>query len=102
MSDIIIPSPDEARLKKELEGKNDVYSMRLKRYISMPDLSRTPGSPIAEIVEKASKVESLKNFDVIEIPEIIPTDIMFDLFNMPEGHPARSTSDTYYVNEKHV
>lgn len=102
MVKIVIPSRDEATLKKELEAKNDVYSMRLKRYLSMPDLSRTPESPLAEIVERASKVESLKGFDVIEIPEIIPTDIMFDLFNMPEGHPARSKSDTYYVDDTHV
>ncbi|MDP2642186.1 MAG: hypothetical protein Q8P21_02760, partial [bacterium] len=33
---------------------------------------------------------------------IIPVDIMFDLFNMPPGHPARSKSDTYYVDDNHV
>src|SRR3989344_4112851 len=102
MAKIIITSEEEKTLKKELESKNDVYSNRLKRYISMPDLSRTPNSPIGEIVEHASRVESLKNFDVIEIPEIISTDVMFDLFNMPPGHPARSKSDTYYVDDKYV
>src|SRR3989338_6453884 len=102
MADIVITSPEEDKLKKELEAKNDVYSMRLKRYLAMPDLSRTPGSPLAEIVARASKVESLKGFDVIKVSEIIPTNIMFDLFNMPPGHPARSKSDTYYVNEKNV
>lgn len=102
MANIKITSPEETALKKELENKNDVYSMRLKRYLAMPDLSRAPGSPLAEIVKRASKVESLKGFDVIEIPEILPLNIMFDLFNMPEGHPARSKSDTYYVDEGHV
>src|SRR5207248_2806747 len=38
----------------------------------------------------------------IEVPEIIPTHILFDLFNMPPGHPARSRSDTYYVDDDHV
>lgn len=102
MSKITISSEEENKLKKELGEKDDAYSMRLKRYIALPDLSRTPNSPLKEIVDRASKVENLKGFDVIEIPEIIPTDIMFDLFNMPEGHPARSKSDTYYVNENHV
>ncbi len=102
MADIKITSKEETKLKEELESKNDVYSMRLKRYLDMPDLSHTPESPLAEIVSLASKVESLKGFDVIEIPEIIPIDIMFDLFNMPEGHPARSKSDTYYVDDTHV
>ncbi|HEY4502928.1 MAG TPA: hypothetical protein VJC14_00605 [Candidatus Paceibacterota bacterium] len=102
MANIVIPSLLEETLKKDLEEKNDVYSMRLKRYISMPDLSRTENSPLKEIVDRASKTESLKGFDVIKIPEIIPTNILFDLFNMPEGHPARSSSDTYYVDEENV
>lgn len=102
MAKIKIPSHEEVALKKDLEGKQGVYSMRLKRYLSMPDLSRAAESPLKEIVDRASKTESLKGFDVIEIPEIIPTNIMFDLFNMPEGHPARSKSDTYYVDDTHV
>src|SRR3989338_5807015 len=102
MSKITIVSPEEKALKKELEDKKDAYSLRLKRYLSMPDLSRTPNSPLFEIVERASKTESLKDFDVIEVPEIIPIDIMFDLFNMPPGNPARSKSDTYYVDENNV
>lgn len=102
MADIKITSEEEIKLKKELSIRNDVYSMRLKRYLEMPDLSRAPESPLKEIVNRASKVESLKGFDVIKIPEIIPVDIMFDLFNMPEGHPARSKSDTYYVDDTHV
>jgi phenylalanyl-tRNA synthetase alpha chain len=74
----------------------------MKRYLNMPDLSRTPGSPLKEIVDRAMKVKSLKGFDVIEIPEIVPTRVLFDLFNMPPGHPARSKSDTYYVDEEYV
>ncbi|MFA6076911.1 MAG: hypothetical protein WC735_02440 [Candidatus Paceibacterota bacterium] len=97
-----ITSPEEAALRKDLEPKTDAHSMRLKRYLSMPDLSRTPGSPLEEIVRKAKEVSSLKNFDEIKIPEIVPTKILFDLFNMPEGHPARSPSDTYYVDENNV
>ena len=97
-----ISTPEEAKLRKDLEPKTDANSMRLKRYLSMPDLSRTPGSPLEEIVKKAKEVSSLKGFDEIKIPEIVPTNILFDLFNMPEGHPARSPSDTYYVNENNV
>lgn len=99
---ITINSEDEMRLKKDLETKDDVATNRLKRYLSTPDLSRTEGSPLKEIVDRTLAVKSLENFDLIEIPEIVPTDILFDLFNMPEGHPARSPSDTYYVDEKNV
>jgi len=99
---ITITSEDETRLKKELESKTDVESLRIKRYLNMSDLSRTEGSPLKEVVDRASQVNSLKGFDVIKIPEIIPTNILFDLFNMPPGHPARSKSDTYYVNDEFV
>ena len=68
----------------------------------MPDLSRLEGSPIKEIVDRARIVKSLSGFDEIEIPEIIPVNILFDLFNMGEDHPARSRSDTYYIDQKNV
>ncbi len=100
--DIVIKSETEDSLKKDLENKNDVQSQRLKRYLNMPDLSRTEGSPLQEIVEKAKGVKSLAGFDDIKIPEIVPTNVLFDLFNMPPGHPARSKSDTYYVDEENV
>ena len=70
--------------------------------MALPDLSRTEGSPLKEVVDRTLKVKSLESFDVVEIPEIVPTNILFDLFNMPEGHPARSKSDTYYVDETNV
>lgn len=102
MSDIKIKSKEAEALRQQLEDRHDADSERMKRYLAMPDLSRTPGSPLKEIVDRASKTESLKGFDVIEIPEIVPTHITFDLFNMPPGHPARSRSDTYYVDEDHI
>jgi phenylalanyl-tRNA synthetase alpha chain len=32
----------------------------------------------------------------------VPADFSFDLFDFPAGHPARSKSDTYYVNDKNI
>ncbi len=99
---IKIDSPEEKSLKSALETRHDSEAERIKRFLAMPDLSRTPGSPLKEVVERASGVKSLEGFDVIEIPEIVPVSILFDLFNMPEGHPARSKSDTYYVDDNNV
>lgn len=100
--DIIIQSKEEETLKQHLEGRNDSESRRLLRFLALPDLSRTEGSPLKEIVDRAKKVKSLEGFDDIQVPEIVPTNILFDLFNMPQGHPARSKSDTYYVDDTHV
>lgn len=102
MQNIEIISKEEADLKKELENKKDAYSERLKRYLSMPDLSRTHGSPIKEIVDRILANPYFKDLDTIQIPEIVPADISFDLFDFPMDHPARSKSDTYYINDKNI
>ncbi len=102
MSDIKIKSKEEEELKRQLEGRHDAESERMKRYLAMPDLSRTAGSPIHEIVKRILAEKDYKKFDVIEVPEIVPADISFDLFDFPPEHPARSKSDTYYVDGKNI
>lgn len=99
---IEIDKSEEVRLRKELEARTDIEAARIKRYLSMPDLSRTPGSPLHEIVEQVKKAPSFEGFDVIEIPEIVPAAISFDLFDFPEDHPARKASDTYYVDKDNI
>src|SRR3989344_1479459 len=100
--EIVVDAKESEILRQKLAQKQDPDSKRMTRFLSMPDLSRTPGNPLHEIVQRVMSVEGMKNLDVIEIPEIISTNILFDLFNMPSGHPARSTSDTYYVDPEHV
>src|SRR3989338_5785445 len=99
---IKIESAEEVELKNKLAERHDPEAERIKRYLAMPDLSRTDGSPLFEIVERVKKVAILEKFDSIKIPEIVPVDISFDLFDFPSDHPARSKSDTYYVDEKNV
>ena len=100
--EINIRSEKEEGLRKGLEKKHDAESKRLLRFLKMPDLSRTPESPLKEVVDRTISVRSLEGFDIIDVPEIISIHILFDLFNMPPGHPARSKSDTYYVNDEYV
>lgn len=99
---ITIDRSEENRLRAELEKRTDAEAVRIRRYLAMPDLSRTEGSPLHEIIRRVHHVPSLSGLDVIEIPEIVPAEISFDLFDFPRDHPARSKSDTYYVNEKHI
>ncbi len=100
--DIIISTTDEENLKKELEKRTDFEAARIRRYLSMPDLSRTEGSPIKEVVDRILAYPHFKDLDTIKTPEIVPADISFDLFDFPADHPARSKSDTYYVDEKNI
>lgn len=99
---IIINTDEENYLKKELEKRNDFEAQRIRRYLSMPDLSRTPGSPVKEIVDRILSSPYFKDLDIIQTPEILPADISFDLFDFPTDHPARSKTDTYYVDEKNI
>jgi phenylalanyl-tRNA synthetase alpha chain len=100
--DIKIDRSEEARLRAGLETRTDVEAARMKRYLMMPDLSRTPGSPLHAILERVQQVPSLAGLDTIEIPEIVPADISFDLFDFPKDHVARSASDTYYADDKNI
>ena len=93
---------DQEAVMRSLEARHDAEAERMKRYLGMSDLSRTPGSPLYEIVEKARSIPVLKNFDNVIIPEIVPADVSFDLFDFAPNHPARSKSDTYYADDTHI
>ncbi len=100
--DIVIPRDDEKRLRAHLAGRTDAEATRMMRYLEMPDLSRTEGSPLHELVRRISSIPDFKGFDTITVPEIVSTEIAFDLFDFPANHPARSKSDTYYVDDSNV
>lgn len=100
--EIKIDTHKQDALIQSLEQRTDVEAGRIKRYLGMLDLSRKEGNPLAEIVKRVQKVPALAGLDVIEIPEIVPVDITFDLFDFPDDHVARSPSDTYYIDETHI
>lgn len=99
---IIVDSSEEKALRQELEKRGDPESLRMKRFLNMPDLSRVEGNPIQQLAERITTLPDFKDFDIIQIPEIVPVDISFDLFDFPADHPARSKSDTYYVDDKNI
>lgn len=102
MKNYVISREEEKALLSEFTKRNDIEAQRIKRYLAMPDLSRTPGSPLHEIMKRVTTLPLLNGFDHIDIPEVIPTNILFDLFNFAADHPARSKSDTYYIDSKNV
>lgn len=101
-SNIIIEPKEEQAIRKQVEKKDDPQSLRVKRFLEMPDLSRTPGSPIYELARRIINLPDFKDFDVIQVPEIVKVDLSFDLFDFPPEHPARSKSDTYYVTDNDI
>lgn len=99
---IEIKSEEEEILIKSLENKHDAESERLKRYLNMADLSRADGNPIKEVVERMISVPDFKDFEIVKVPEVVPTSIAFDLFDFSPSHPARSKSDTYFLDDKNI
>lgn len=102
MKEIIIDSPEEKKLLEELEKRTDAEALRMKRFLKMPDLSRAEGSPIRDIAEKVVNIPDFKDFYILKVPEIVPAKESFDIFNFPLDHPARSRSDTYFVNDNYI
>lgn len=97
-----IKSKEEEILRKQLRERKNPESERLVRFLNMPDLSRLDGSPIHELAERIINLEDFADFDVIQVPEIVPANVSFDLFDFPQDHPARSSSDTYYLNSDYI
>ena len=99
---ITISLDDQKEAISAIQSKTDPNSLRIKRFLGYKDLSRTPGSPLHEMIQRLEKIESLKNFDQIQVPEVVDAGVSFDLFNFPSDHPARSKSDTYYLDDTHI
>lgn len=99
---IVVQSEEETALRNALTNKHDSDSERLKRYLAMPDLSRTLENPLHELINRILGIERFSDFDIIQVPEIVDAGVSFDLFNFPPDHPARSHSDTYYIDDKNI
>ncbi|MEK7599205.1 MAG: hypothetical protein AAB474_01995 [Patescibacteria group bacterium] len=99
---IEIKSKEETDLIKSLKKRDDPEAKRLLRFFDMPDLSREKTSPLSELIRRICGIRRFSDFDDIKIPEIVPADASFNLFNFPPDHPARSRSDTYYVDDRHI
>lgn len=99
---IEIESQEEEKLKKTLKKRNDAEAKRLLRFLDFPDLSRDKSSPLFELVRRIKDIKHFSDFDEIKVPEIVRASVSFDLFNFPPEHPARSRSDTYYIDDNYI
>jgi len=87
---IEIKSREESEFQKDLEKRDDSDAQRMVRFLNYPDLTRDESSPLFELVRRIKNIGHFFDFDEIKTPEIVPSDICFDLFNYPIDHPARS------------
>jgi phenylalanyl-tRNA synthetase alpha chain len=101
-SEYAVPLEEQRTLLEKLKSRGDTEAKRLQEYLALPDLTRLDGNPTKAVTDRVINLPTFQGFDVIKTPDVIPSEIVFDLFNFPKDHPARSRSDTYYVDEKHI
>ncbi|MEK7657603.1 MAG: hypothetical protein AAB366_00160 [Patescibacteria group bacterium] len=90
------------QLLERLRQKDDITAQRIKKLLALPDLTRKENSPLKFIVDKILAMEMFKDFDVIEVPEIVSVRNNFDLLNAPLDHPSRKETDTYYLDKDYI
>lgn len=95
-------TPEIEALNAELNSRHDIEAERLKRFLAMPDLSRTQGSPLEDLVQRVIALPRFADFHILNVPEIVGYDLSFDMFNFPIDHPARNPSDTYFLNKDYI
>ena len=67
----IIPNEEEKKLLKSLDKREDADALRMKRYLSMPDLSAQPAVPFMKLF-RILNIPEIAKLDVIKNPEIVP------------------------------
>ncbi|MHB8962765.1 MAG: phenylalanine--tRNA ligase subunit alpha [Saccharofermentanales bacterium] len=69
--------------------------------VTVPGISRTFGSrhPISQVIDEICEIFIGLGFTVADGPEIEYDRYNFEMLNIPYGHPARDTQDTFYINE---
>src|SRR5438445_2094350 len=99
---IAIQSPAEREMISRIEKQDDFKSLRIRKLLNLPDLTRKENSPIKFIVDRVVDLPRFKDFDIVSIPKIVSVKDSFDLLNTPHDHPSRRESDTYYIDKDNI
>lgn len=92
-----------AARKEELSAKAlDEKLAKEALDVTMPGKSRAKGSlhPINQISDEMKDLFIGMGYEIADGPEIEYDYYNFEALNLPEGHPARDTQDTFYITEK--
>ena len=96
-------------LEKEIEHKTDQLNreatekrlMKETIDITLPGTRMVMGKyhPLTTVLNEIKDIFLGMGFDIAEGPEVEYDKYCFEMLNMPKGHPARDTQDTFYINE---
>jgi len=96
-------------MEEGIQGKEAVLSHQEKSAklisdtidVTIPGEKTIFGSkhPISQVIDEISEIFIGLGFTVADGPEIELDHYNFEMLNMPYGHPARDTQDTFYIND---
>lgn len=96
---IVIESEREKSFIKELENREDTRAERIKKLLTLPDLSKHEDSPIKIISDQIISLPRFADFDLVFPPKIVTITEEFDLLNSPADHPSRQETDTFFLDK---
>ena len=99
---ITITDPKEQEMLRLLDSRTDFKSLRMKRLVALPDLTKKPGSPVKILFDQILNLPRFKDFDIVDFPKVVTVEQNFDLLNTPTDHPSRKETDTYYITPTHL
>ncbi|MEG0750485.1 MAG: phenylalanine--tRNA ligase subunit alpha [Oscillospiraceae bacterium] len=78
--------------------------LREKLDVTLPGVDPQLGRrhPLWQVLGDIEEIFLGMGFDVVDGPEVEYDSYNFEMLNIPKGHPARDTQDTFYVNENIV
>ena len=91
------------------EKKNELREQALLRSlekekldVTMPGTPAPSGSlhPLNQVTEEMKRLFIGMGYEIAEGPEVEYDYYNFEALNLPEGHPARDTQDTFYITDK--
>ena len=99
---IVIKYEKENALIEELNKRNDVKAERIKKLLSLPDLTKKENSPVKILVDQIIKLPRFKDFTLVDFPKIVTVEENFDVLNTLKDHPSRRETDTYYLSDEYI
>lgn len=89
-------------LKLELEEKELNSKLEKERIdVTLPATKINVGGihPITKVINEVEDLFISMGYDVLEGPEVEKDLYNFEMLNLPKGHPARDTQDSFYITE---
>ncbi|BEP28613.1 phenylalanine--tRNA ligase subunit alpha [Helicovermis profundi] len=89
--------------KKEAKQKELALQLEKEKIdITLPGKSAKTGHrhPLTQVLDEIKDIFIGMGFKIAEGPEVETVYNNFDALNSPKDHPSRSTSDTFYINDK--